>query len=80
MGVRAVSFLSNMKISAANRAQTARPKQANAAVGSMDETIQRNGALVEETSASAESLSEQAAQLAGLIAFFKTERSRAQAA
>jgi methyl-accepting chemotaxis protein len=37
----------------------------------MDEMTQRNGALVEETSASAQALSEQAAQLAQLVGFFR---------
>ncbi|WP_341897853.1 hypothetical protein [Ferrovibrio terrae] len=36
---------------------------------------QRNGALVEETSASAQALSEQAGQLAQLVSFFKTTSS-----
>ena len=40
----------------------------------MDEMTQRNGALVEETSASAQALADQARQLAELVGFFKTDR------
>jgi methyl-accepting chemotaxis protein len=41
------------EIAAASREQATGLEQINTAVGSMDEMTQRNGALVEETSASA---------------------------
>ena len=59
------------EIAAASREQATGLDQINTAVGSMDEMTQRNGALVEETSASAQALSEQAGQLAELVSFFK---------
>ncbi|WP_341910798.1 methyl-accepting chemotaxis protein [Ferrovibrio terrae] len=61
------------EIAAASREQATGLEQVNTAVGSMDEMTQRNGALVEETSASAQALSEQAGHLAQLVSFFKTE-------
>ncbi|WP_370155116.1 methyl-accepting chemotaxis protein [Ferrovibrio sp.] len=60
------------EIAAASREQATGLEQINTAVGSMDEMTQRNGALVEETSASAQALSEQAGQLAQLVGFFRT--------
>jgi methyl-accepting chemotaxis protein len=63
------------EIAAASREQATGLEQVNTAVGSMDEMTQRNGALVEETSASAQALSEQASQLAQLVGFFKTTSS-----
>jgi methyl-accepting chemotaxis protein len=60
---------------AASREQATGLEQVNTAVGQMDEMTQRNGALVEETSASAQALSEQAGQLAQLVSFFKTTSS-----
>ena len=55
------------EIAAASREQATGLEQINTAVGSMDEMTQRNGALVEETSASAQSLSNQAQELAQLV-------------
>jgi methyl-accepting chemotaxis protein len=60
------------EITAASREQATGLEQINTAVGQMDEMTQRNGALVEETSASAQALSEQASQLAQLVGFFRT--------
>ncbi|WP_374298969.1 methyl-accepting chemotaxis protein [Ferrovibrio sp.] len=60
------------EIAAASREQATGLEQINTAVGQMDEMTQRNGALVEETSASAQALSEQAAELAKLVGFFRT--------
>jgi methyl-accepting chemotaxis protein len=68
------------EITAASREQATGLDQINTAVASMDEMTQRNGALVEETSASAQALSEQAAQLAELIAFFKVDSALQRAA
>ena len=60
------------EIAAASREQATGLDQINTAVASMDETTQRNGALVEETSAAAQALSGQAGELAELVAFFNT--------
>ncbi len=59
------------EIAAASREQATGLDQVNTAVGHMDEMTQRNAALVEETTASAQSLANQARELAGLVAFFK---------
>ncbi|MFN4277923.1 MAG: methyl-accepting chemotaxis protein [Ferrovibrio sp.] len=67
------------EIAAASREQSTGLEQINTAVGQMDEMTQRNGALVEETSASAQALSEQAAELANLVGFFKTGNNSAAA-
>ena len=60
------------EIATASREQATGLEQINTAVGQMDEMTQRNGALVEETSASAQALAGQAADLARLVAFFRT--------
>jgi len=60
------------EIAAASREQATGLDQVNTAVGSMDEMTQRNGALVEETSASAQALSAQASDLIRQIGFFRT--------
>jgi methyl-accepting chemotaxis protein len=60
------------EIAAASREQATGLDQINTAVGSMDEMTQRNGALVEQTSASAQNLSNQAGELARLVGFFRT--------
>jgi methyl-accepting chemotaxis protein len=60
------------EIAAASREQATGLEQINTAVSSMDELTQRNGALVEETSASAQALSSQAEELAQLVQRYKT--------
>jgi methyl-accepting chemotaxis protein len=60
------------EIAAASREQAGGLEQVNTAVGSMDEMTQRNGALVEETTAAAQALEGQAHQLAELVGFFRT--------
>ena len=55
------------EIAAASREQSTGLEQINTAIASMDEMTQRNGALVEETSASAQALSDQAQELAQLV-------------
>jgi methyl-accepting chemotaxis protein len=72
--VAAVKKVSDIvaEIAAASREQATGLDQINTAVGSMDEITQRNGALVEETSASAQSLSNQAQSLAALVQRYKT--------
>jgi len=59
------------EIAAASREQATGLDQINTAVGSMDEMTQRNGALVEETSASAQNLADQGRQLSDLVGFFR---------
>ncbi|QDO95852.1 HAMP domain-containing protein [Ferrovibrio terrae] len=59
------------EIAAASREQATGLEQVNTAVGQMDEMTQRNGALVEQTSASAQSLAGEAQRLAELVSFFK---------
>lgn len=49
--------------------------EVNQALGQIDDVTQNNAALVEETSAAAESLSDQAGQLKQTIRFFKTDQS-----
>ena len=61
------------EISAASTEQTTGIDQVNQAVTSMDETTQQNAALVEEAAAAAESLVDQANELAGVISQFKLE-------
>jgi methyl-accepting chemotaxis protein len=60
------------EIAAASREQATGLEQVNTAVGSMDEMTQRNGALVEQTSASAQNLASQGRQLSDLVGFFRT--------
>jgi methyl-accepting chemotaxis protein len=67
------------EIAAASREQSTGLEQINTAVGSMDEMTQRNGALVEETSASAQSLSSQAQELAELVQRYKIDGQGAEA-
>ncbi len=75
--VNAIKKVSDIvaEIAAASREQATGLDQVNTAVGSMDEMTQRNGALVEETSASAQALADQGRQLADLVAFFKFDGS-----
>jgi methyl-accepting chemotaxis protein len=65
------------EIAAASREQATGLDQINTAVGSMDEMTQRNAALVEETTAAAQSLNSQANELANLVGFFKVDGSAA---
>ncbi len=60
------------EIAAASREQATGLEQVNTAVANMDEMTQRNGALVEETSASAQSLSTQAQELQSLVQRYRT--------
>ncbi|WP_300296845.1 methyl-accepting chemotaxis protein [Ferrovibrio sp.] len=60
------------EIAAASREQATGLEEVNIAVANMDEMTQRNGALVEQTSASAQALSAQARELADLVGFFRT--------
>jgi methyl-accepting chemotaxis protein len=67
------------EIAAASREQSSGLEQVNTAIASMDEMTQRNGALVEETSASAQSLSNQAQDLAGLVQRYRLDDTAAPA-
>lgn len=59
------------EIAGASREQATGLDQINTAVGTMDEMTQRNGALVEETTAAAQSLSIQARDLTALVERFR---------
>ncbi len=60
------------EIAAASSEQSRGLDEVNAAVGNMDEMTQRNGALVEQTSASAQQLATQGQTLAQVVGFFRT--------
>ena len=60
------------EISQATREQASEVEQVVNAIGQLDANTQQNAALVEETSASAESLSDQATKLTQEIARFRT--------
>jgi methyl-accepting chemotaxis protein len=59
------------EIAAASREQATGLEQVSTAVAQMDETTQRNAALVEETTASAQALAHQSTELAELVGFFR---------
>jgi methyl-accepting chemotaxis protein len=61
------------EIAAASSEQTAGIEQVNKAITQMDEVTQQNAALVEEASASAESMREQAGSLMQAVSVFKLE-------
>jgi methyl-accepting chemotaxis protein len=67
-------------ISAASREQSAGIEQVNGAITQMDEGTQQNAALVEQASAAARSLEQQAAELVETVAVFRLSRSGAGAA
>ena len=60
------------EISAASQEQSAGIEQVNLTITQMDETTQQNAALVEEATAAARSMEEQAVALATAVALFKT--------
>jgi methyl-accepting chemotaxis protein len=72
-GVRQVATLIGEMASASTEQATALD-EINVAVSSMDEMTQKNAALVEETSAAAEAMSNQAADLRNMMAFFGSEK------
>ncbi len=67
------------EITAAGQEQTAGIEHINRAVGEMDEATQQNAALVEEASAAAQALQDQAAELARAVRLFRLDDSDAQA-
>lgn len=62
------------EIAGASREQTTALDEINAAVAQMDETTQKNAGLVEETTAAARAMSEQADNLRLLMGFFTLDR------
>lgn len=68
------------EITAASQEQSSGIEQVNEAVTKMDEVTQQNAALVEEAAASAESLENQAVDLAGAISIFKVRSTVGNAA
>jgi len=71
MSVKRVTDIMS-EITAASQEQSSGIEQVNQAIAQMDETTQQNAALVEQASASARSLEEQAAHLVGAVRRFKT--------
>jgi methyl-accepting chemotaxis protein len=63
------------EITAASAEQSAGIAHINQAIGSLDQMTQQNAALVEESAAAAESLHEQASQLALAVAVFRIRES-----
>jgi methyl-accepting chemotaxis protein len=58
-------------MAAASQEQSSGIEQVNQAIGQMDQVTQQNAALVEEASAAAESMQDQAAKLAQVVSVFK---------
>ncbi|MFS2113221.1 methyl-accepting chemotaxis protein [Herbaspirillum frisingense] len=61
------------EISSAGQEQSAGIEQVNLAIVQMDQVTQQNAALVEQAAAAAQSLQDQAAQLARLVSVFRLE-------
>ncbi len=61
------------EISGASQEQASGVQEINGSITSMDQMTQQNSALVEESAASARTLSDQAKKLADLMAFFKLD-------
>ncbi len=68
------------EIADASHEQSAGIDQVGYAVGQIDEVTQQNAALVEEAAAAAESLQQQAHQLAEVVAVFRLDRNQHEAA
>ncbi|SON80065.1 Methyl-accepting chemotaxis protein [Xanthomonas phaseoli pv. phaseoli] len=64
------------EISAASQEQSAGIEQVNLTVTQMDETTQQNAALVEEATAAARSMEEQAGELTQAVSIFKIQADR----
>ncbi|RXE17987.1 methyl-accepting chemotaxis protein [Xanthomonas perforans] len=64
------------EISAASQEQSAGIEQVNLTVTQMDETTQQNAALVEEATAAARAMEEQAGQLTEAVSIFKIQAER----
>jgi methyl-accepting chemotaxis protein len=61
------------EISSASQEQSAGVAQVGQAVTQMDQTTQRNAALVEQSAAAAESLRQEAQQLVDVVAAFRLQ-------
>ncbi len=61
------------EISGASQEQASGVQEINSSINAMDEMTQQNSALVEESTAAARALSEQASKLGELMAFFKLD-------
>ncbi len=68
-GVQQVAMLVG-EIAGASAEQASALEEINAAVSAMDEMTQKNAALVEETTAAAQSMAEQASDVEGQMSFF----------
>jgi methyl-accepting chemotaxis protein len=68
------------EIDAASEQQASGIDQINSAVAQMDKNTQQNAAMVEEASAAAESMTEQARTMTELVRFFKVDDDSAQTA
>ncbi|AKN93469.1 chemotaxis protein [Xanthomonas oryzae pv. oryzicola] len=68
------------EISAASQEQSSGIEQVNQTITQMDETTQQNAALVEEATAAARSMEEQAGHLAEAVSVFKLDQSAAPVA
>ena len=66
---RLAAFISDITTAANEQSQGI--GQVNTAVGVLDQMTQQNAALVEESAAAAQSLKEQAIQLASVVATFR---------
>ncbi|HEY5800156.1 MAG TPA: methyl-accepting chemotaxis protein, partial [Burkholderiaceae bacterium] len=64
------------EISAASQEQSTGIEEVNAAITQMDEMTQQNSALVEQAAAAAESMKDQAGQLANVVSVFKLGNER----
>jgi methyl-accepting chemotaxis protein len=65
------------EITAASQEQTAGIEQINVAISQMDQVTQQNASLVEEAAAAAESMQDQAAKLARVVAVFRLDAAAA---
>lgn len=77
MAVKRVADIMS-EITAASNEQSRGITQVNSAVTQMDQMTQQNAALVEEATAAAESLQEQASEMAQAVATFKVNRQAAE--
>jgi methyl-accepting chemotaxis protein-2 (aspartate sensor receptor) len=68
------------RISAASLEQTGGIENVNRSIGEMDQVTQHNAALVEEASAAAQAMQEQAEQLARAVRLFKLDDAQPAAA
>ncbi|NIA55996.1 HAMP domain-containing protein [Massilia sp. TW-1] len=67
------------RISTANAAQSSGIEHINRSIGEMDQVTQQNAALVEEASAAAQAMQEQAGHLARAVRLFKLDQQQAAA-